>query len=182
MSLLWGTLGPARYEPGPSTEVAPVRGDYEEHASEGECNACDDRSRNGHLEGRDLSRDEPDSGEQDQQEADLGQGDARVMAHRKHKNDGSYFGCSVLRVTELPGLSPTCRRCRPPCDLSHPQGSFNTSSRWLIKGASLITSAVINDWGRRAVPATQRIIPSSNARPTTLKATGSSGVEEQLCR
>jgi hypothetical protein len=59
-----------------------------------------------------------------------------------------------------------------------PQGSFNTSSRWLIKGASLITSAAINDRGRRAVPATQRIIPGSNGRPTTLKAMGSSGMEE----
>jgi hypothetical protein len=48
----------------------------------------------------------------------------------------------------------------------------------LIKGARLITSAVINDRGRPAVPATQRVIPSSNARPTTLKATGASGWEE----
>ena len=67
---------------------------------------------------------------------------------------------------------------QPSGDLGHPQDSFNTSSRWLIKGASLITSAVINDRGRRAVLATYRIIPSSNARPTTLKATGSSGMEE----
>jgi hypothetical protein len=43
-----------------------VRGDDEKHASDGECNACDDSSHLGHLEGRDLSGDKPDTGEQDQ--------------------------------------------------------------------------------------------------------------------
>jgi hypothetical protein len=57
-----------------------VRGDDEKHASDGERNACDDHSRRRHLEGWDLSGDEPDTGKQDQQEADLGECDARLMA------------------------------------------------------------------------------------------------------
>jgi hypothetical protein len=43
-----------------------------------------------------LSGDEPDTGDQDQQESDFGEGDARLMAQRKHGNDGSYFDRSVL--------------------------------------------------------------------------------------
>jgi hypothetical protein len=64
--------------------MTPVSSNDEKHASEAERNACDDRSRNRHLEGWDLSGDEPDTGEQDQQESDLGECDARLMAQRKH--------------------------------------------------------------------------------------------------
>ena len=74
--------------------MTPVSSNDEKHASEGERNACDDRSRNRHLEGWDLSGDEPDTGKQDQQESDLGECDARLMAQRKHRNDRSYFGTS----------------------------------------------------------------------------------------
>jgi hypothetical protein len=45
-----------------SAEMTPVSSNDEKHASEGECNACDDRSRSRHLEGWDLSGDEPDAG------------------------------------------------------------------------------------------------------------------------
>jgi hypothetical protein len=79
-----------------STEMTPVRGDDEKHASANERTACDNRSRHRHLEGRDLSGDEPDTGKQDQQEADLGECDARLMTERKHRNDGSYSDRSVL--------------------------------------------------------------------------------------
>jgi hypothetical protein len=78
--------------------MTPVRGDDEKHASDGERNACDDHSRRRHLEGWDLSGDEPDTGKQDQQEADLGECDARLMAEGKHRNNGSYFDRSVLPV------------------------------------------------------------------------------------
>jgi len=104
-----GHSGAARYVPGSSAEVAPVRGDYEEHASKGQCNACDDSSRSRHLQGWDLSGDEPDTGEQDQQEADLGERDARLMAQRKHRNDGSYLDRSVLPVPEQGVAHPTFR-------------------------------------------------------------------------
>jgi len=80
--------------------MTPVRGDNEKHASASERNACDNRSSCRHLEGRDLSGDEPHTGKQDQQEADLGECDARLMAERKHRSDGIYFGRSVLPVTE----------------------------------------------------------------------------------
>ena len=83
--------------------MTPVRCDNEKHASASERNACDNRSRRMHLEGRDLSGDEPDTGKQDQQEADLGECDARLMAERKHRNDGSYFDRSVLPAV---GRSP----------------------------------------------------------------------------
>jgi hypothetical protein len=63
-----------------------VRGDNEKYAGKGECNACDDGSQPGHLEGRDLSGDKPDTGEQDQQESDLGESDSRVMAESKHRD------------------------------------------------------------------------------------------------
>jgi hypothetical protein len=78
--------------------MTPVRGDNEKHASASECDACDNRSRRTHLEGRDLSGDDPDTGKQDQQEADLGECDARLMAERKHSNDGSYFDRSIPPV------------------------------------------------------------------------------------
>jgi hypothetical protein len=99
--------------------MTPVRGDNEKHASASECNACDNRSRRTHLEGRDLSGDEPDTGKQDQQEADLGERNARLMAERKHRNDGNDCNRSVLPVTErnLLSLQDYPRRvgvCRPP--------------------------------------------------------------------
>lgn len=62
--------------------MTPVRGNNEKHASASERNACDNRSCRRHLEGRDLSGDEPDTGKQDQQEADLGEFDARLMGQR----------------------------------------------------------------------------------------------------
>jgi hypothetical protein len=46
-----------------------------------------------------------------------------------------------------------------------PSGQFQHFLHWLIKGASLITSAVTNDRGCRAVPATQRIIPRATLGP-----------------
>ena len=77
--------------------MTPVSSNDEKHACEGERNASDDRSRSRHLEGWDLSGDEPDAGKQDQQESDLGECDARLMAERKHRNDGSYFELPVVR-------------------------------------------------------------------------------------
>jgi len=68
--------------------VTPVRRDDQKQASKGECNACDDGSHCGHLEGRDLSGDQPDTGEQDQEESDLGEGFSSLRAHG---TDGSYF-------------------------------------------------------------------------------------------
>jgi hypothetical protein len=65
-----------------SAEMTPVRGDDEKHACDGQRNACDDRSRRAQLECRDLSGDEPETCDQDQQEADFGQCDARVMCER----------------------------------------------------------------------------------------------------
>jgi hypothetical protein len=87
--------------------------------SEGERNACDDRSRRRHLEGWDLSGDEPDTGKQDQQESDLGECDAPLMAQRKHRNDGSYLDRSVLPDTEqnllsFQDYSQLAAGCRPP--------------------------------------------------------------------
>ena len=81
-----------------SAEATPVRGDDEKHASEGERNACDDRSRRRHLEGWDLSGDEPDSGEQDQQEPDFGEGYASSMAESKHGTHGSDVDPRHCRV------------------------------------------------------------------------------------
>jgi hypothetical protein len=83
-----------------STEVTPARGDNEKHASASERNACHNRSRRTHLEGRDLSGDKPDTGKQDQQEAELGECDARLVAERKHGSNGSYLDRSVLPTTE----------------------------------------------------------------------------------
>jgi hypothetical protein len=60
--------------------MTPVRGDNKKQASACERNSCNDRSRRRHSKGRDLSGDEPDTGKQDQQEADLGECDARLMA------------------------------------------------------------------------------------------------------
>ena len=90
--------------------MTPVRGDDEKHASEGERNACDDRSRRRHLEGWDLSGDEPDTGKQDQQEADLGECDARLMAQRKH-------GTMVPIVLQRPRVSAPAPAsgCRQDC-------------------------------------------------------------------
>ena len=61
--------------------MTPVRGDNEKQATKGECYACDDSSLRGYLEGRDLSGDKPDTGEQDQQESHLGEDDAGLTAH-----------------------------------------------------------------------------------------------------
>ena len=72
--------------------MTPVSSNDEKHASKGERNACDDRSLSRDLEGWDLSGDEPDTGKQDQQESDLGECDARLMAESNHRNDGTYFG------------------------------------------------------------------------------------------
>jgi len=44
-----------------------------------------------------LSGDEPDTGKQDQQESDLGECDARLMAERKDRNDGGNFDAETLR-------------------------------------------------------------------------------------
>jgi hypothetical protein len=63
-----------------SAEMTPVSSNDEKHACEDERNASDDRSRSRHLEGWDLSGDEPGTGKQDQQESDLGERDARLMA------------------------------------------------------------------------------------------------------
>jgi hypothetical protein len=51
--------------------------------SASERNACHNRPRRRHLEGRDLSGDKPDTGKQDQQAADLGECDARLVAERE---------------------------------------------------------------------------------------------------
>jgi hypothetical protein len=83
-----------------STEVAPARGDNEKHASASERNACHNRSRRTHLEGRDLSDDKPYTGKQDQQEADLGECDTPLAAEPKHGSNGSYLDRSVLPTTE----------------------------------------------------------------------------------
>ena len=105
-------------------EMTPVSGNDEKHASDGECNACDDRSRSRHLECWELSGDEPDTCKQDQQEADLGQCDARLMAQRKHRNDGSYSDRSALPATEreLLGFQDHLQRsagCRTPDGQGH---------------------------------------------------------------
>jgi hypothetical protein len=68
--------------------MTPVSSNDEKHTSEGERNACDDRSRGRHLEGLNLSGDKPDTSKQDQQESDLGECDARLMAERQRRNDG----------------------------------------------------------------------------------------------
>jgi hypothetical protein len=81
-----------------SAEMTPVSSNDEKHASEGERNACDDRSRSRHLEGRDLSGDEPDTGEQERQESDFGKGDARLMAQPKHGGDCSNRRGSLTGV------------------------------------------------------------------------------------
>ena len=119
ISLLWGSLGdcPVSAHTGWSSEMTPVRGDNEKHASASERNACDNLSRRMHLEGRDLSGDEPGTGKQDQQEADLGECDARLMAERKHRNDGSYFDRSVLPV-----VVRRDRRTRPTGPSGNPPG------------------------------------------------------------
>jgi hypothetical protein len=96
--------------------VTPVRRDDQKQASKGECNACDDGSHCGHLEGRDLSGDQPDTGEQDQQESDLGEGFSRLRAHG---TGGSYFDQSKLPVTERNFLSSQ----------DYPQGAVPGRSR-----------------------------------------------------
>lgn len=75
--------------------MAPVGRDDEQHTSSDECSASDDGSGHGHFEDWDLSGDQPDTGEQDQQEADFGEFDARVVGERKNRNDGSCFEHSV---------------------------------------------------------------------------------------
>ena len=80
--------------------MSPARGNDEKHASASERNPCHNCSRRPHLEGRDLSGDEPDTGKQDQQVADLGECDARLMAERKHGSDGSYFDRPIPPVAE----------------------------------------------------------------------------------
>jgi len=80
--------------------MSPARGNDEKHASASERNPCHNCSRRPHLEGRDLSGDEPDTGKQDQQVADLGECDARLMAERKHGSDSSYFDRPIPPVAE----------------------------------------------------------------------------------
>jgi hypothetical protein len=98
--------------------MTPVSGDNEQRASARERDACDNRSRPRNLEGRDLSGDEPHSGKQDQQEADLGECDARLTAERKH-GDRWYLlrllGIAGDRaeLTEHPDLSPRCCKGSP---------------------------------------------------------------------
>lgn len=102
--------------------MTPVRGNNEKHASANERKACDNRSRCSHLEGRDLSDDEPDTGEQDQQEANLGKSDSSLVADRRHGNDGNYFhpklpkGVTVPMVGDdaIAGKSATTRRYQVP--------------------------------------------------------------------
>jgi hypothetical protein len=78
--------------------MTPARSNDEKHASEAEGNACDDRSRPRHLEDWDLSGNEPYTGKEDQQESDLGECDAGLMAERKHRNDGSDSDHSQMPV------------------------------------------------------------------------------------
>jgi len=80
--------------------VTPTRGDNEKHASASERNACHNPSRRTRLEGRDLSGDKPDTGKQDQHEADPGERDARLVAERKPGSNDSYLDRSVLPTTE----------------------------------------------------------------------------------
>jgi len=119
-----------------SAEMTPVSSNDEKHASEGERNACDDRSRCRHLEGWDLSGDEPDTGKQDQQESDLGESDPRLMAKRKHRNDGSYFGRTRLRAGHerpVPVIGapprPDLTMIMGRCLLPQTQSSFKAYSR-----------------------------------------------------
>jgi hypothetical protein len=93
-----------------SAEMIPMSGDNEKHTSASERNACDDRSRRPHLEGRDLSGDEPDTCKQDQQETDLGESYARLMAESKLRNNGSYFGLGPCRML----LGYGCPGCADP--------------------------------------------------------------------
>jgi hypothetical protein len=60
-------------------KVPPVRGDDEKYARERKRYTCDDRSGGGELELRDLRRGQPDSSEQDEQEADFRKASAGVM-------------------------------------------------------------------------------------------------------
>jgi hypothetical protein len=80
--------------------MTPVSSNDEKHASEGERNACDDRPLSRDLEGWDLSGDEPDTGKQDQQESDLGECAARLMAQRKH-----YLGAACV-AEPIPATCP----------------------------------------------------------------------------
>ncbi|HVD03953.1 MAG TPA: hypothetical protein VNF75_07460 [Candidatus Dormibacteraeota bacterium] len=72
----------------------------EKHASGGERNACDDGPLSRDLEGWDLSGDEPDTGKQDQQESDLGDCAARLVAQDKH-----YLAAAPVAETN-PGYAP----------------------------------------------------------------------------
>ena len=101
-----GRPGPARYLPGSLAEVAPVRGNDEQHTSERECDTGDDRSRSRYLEGWDLGGDEPDTGEQNKEEADLGNRHSRLMAQRKHGGRGSDIDCSDSPTTNGGGTRP----------------------------------------------------------------------------
>jgi hypothetical protein len=103
-----------------SAEVTPVCGDDEQHTSEGERNACDDRSRRAHFEDRDFRGDEPDAGEQDQQEPDFGEGDARLMAESKHGHDGSDVDPLIAGVVSTR---------EAPCDCGARDGARSASRR-----------------------------------------------------
>jgi hypothetical protein len=95
--------------------MTPVSSNDEKHASDGECNACDDRSRSRHLEGWDLSGDEPDTGKQDQQEATIsGIGRGRCVDRlRSHRLPSRTYGASRTIPQRAAG-------CRPPGQRGHP--------------------------------------------------------------
>lgn len=75
--------------------MTPVRRDDEKYAGAGERDSRHDRSDRSPFEGWELSGNEPDAGNQDQEEANLGEGDARLTTKREHRDNGSFpsFGC-----------------------------------------------------------------------------------------
>jgi hypothetical protein len=78
--------------------MTPVSGNDEKHSGDGERRAGDNRPHSRHLEGWDLSGDKPDAGKQDQQEANLGERDARLVAQGYHRDHGSCTHRSAWRV------------------------------------------------------------------------------------
>jgi hypothetical protein len=67
-------------------ERPEVGGDDQQDAGERKRNPRDYRSRSAHPEPRDLGGSKPDTRKQDQQKANLGKPDARVMADRRKHN------------------------------------------------------------------------------------------------
>jgi hypothetical protein len=88
--------------------MTPVSGNDEKHASEGERNARDDRSRSRQLEGCDLSGDEPDTGKRNQQEptsASVTPCDGSTQAHATVVAS-STLSCSSVVWLALKLVSP----------------------------------------------------------------------------